>query len=107
MIEIGVLCYLDHLCGPSCKRDLDGDEWIVTHCGHGFQGARDSAPVFGIDEGSEASGDLHLDVCHPEATPGIVREADIPVVHEAELVLFVACQSFVEVVASDLAIRRR
>ena len=33
-IEIGVLYLLDHLCGPSCKRDLDGDEWIVTHCGH-------------------------------------------------------------------------
>ncbi len=33
-IEIGVLCLLDHLCGPSCERDLDGDEWIVTHCGH-------------------------------------------------------------------------
>ncbi len=33
-IEIGVLCLPDHLSGPSCERDLDGDEWIVTHRSH-------------------------------------------------------------------------
>ena len=33
-IEVGVLSLPDHFGGPSCKCDLDGDEWIVTHCGH-------------------------------------------------------------------------
>ena len=36
-MEIGVLCLLDHVGGPSCERDLDCDEWIVTHCSHGLQ----------------------------------------------------------------------
>ena len=62
-----------HVGGVSGEGDLDGDEWIVSECGHGDQVAWDPAPCLGLGSCPEAPGHLELDLCHADLPlPGVI-----------------------------------
>ena len=53
---------LDHVSGISGKRDLNGDEWIVSECSHGIEITRYPAPGVCVVFCPEAPQDFDLDL---------------------------------------------
>ena len=53
---------LDHVSGNSGKRDLDGDEWIVSECSHGIEITRYPAPGVCAVFSPEAPRDFDFDL---------------------------------------------
>ena len=52
----------DHVSGISGKRDLNGDEWIVSEFCHGIEITRYPAPGVCVAFCPEAPGDFHFDL---------------------------------------------
>ena len=68
--------------------DGGGDQWVVAECGHGLQIARDSTVGVCKGYGSEASGDLLLDLGHADITlASVVGERGVGAPGKAQDVL--------------------
>ena len=78
--------------------DGGGGQWVVAECRHGLQIARDSTVGVCKGYGSEASGDLLLDLGHADIALGpVVGEGSIGASGKAQDVLSVDDETLVEV----------
>ncbi len=88
---------LQHFGGSAVEGDLYGGQRIVALVGHGLEIAGDSAVGLGVAEGSEAPGDLLLDLGHTDIALGaVIGERGIGVAGEAQHLGFVLDQHLVE-----------